>query len=294
MPDFQAPDGAYPILLTAFDENDALDLPAISSLLDFYARVGVPGLLALGQASEVLYLDNDERLRVARHVAEHPTGDMIIATVGNFGATLPEQAACLQNIYDMGSDIAVVALSLLPSAQNLDEQLLEIGDLVGDHVRLGIYELPQPEHRLLSAQEVGRVAASGRYYFMKDTCREIAPFSAKAQAAAGSRLKLFQANLKALPPSMQAGSHGFCGWLPMVSPELSAQVCDMSLPAEIRKEAHERLMAFNEVMVAQGFPASAKHILARQFFALGTEGPAPLDQFIAENAPFESVALAEA
>ena len=307
MPDFQAPDGAYPILLTAFDENDALDLPAISSLLDFYKRVGVPGLLALGQASEVLYLDNDERLRVARHVAEHPTGDMIIATVGNFGATLPEQAACLQNIYDMGSDIAVVALSLLPSAQKLDEQLLEIGDLVGDHVRLGIYELPQPEHRLLSAEEVGRVATSGRYYFMKDTCREIAPFSAKAQAAAGSRLKLFQANLKALPPSMQAGSHGFCGWLPMVSPELSAQVCDMSLPAEIRKEAHERLMAFNEVMVAQGFPASAKHILARrgvavqaysraesarQFFALGTEGPAPLDQFIAENAPFESVALA--
>ncbi len=209
------------------------------------------------------------------------------------------------NIYDMGSDIAVVALSLLPSAQNLDEQLLEIGDLVGDHVRLGIYELPQPEHRLLSAEEVGRVATSGRYYFMKDTCREIAPFSAKAQAAAGSQLKLFQANLKALPPSMQAGSHGFCGWLPMVSPELSAQVCDMSLPAEIRQEAHERLMAFNEVMVAGGFPASAKHILARrgvamqaysraesarQFFALG---PAPLDQFIAENAPFGSVALAE-
>ncbi len=305
MPDFQAPDGAYPILLTAFDENDALDLAAISSLLDFYKRVGAPGLLALGQASEVLYLDDDERLRVARHVAEHPTGDMTIATVGNFGATLPEQAACLQNIYDMGSDIAVVALSLLPSPRNLDEQLLEIGALVGDHVRLGIYELPQPEHRLLTAEEVGRVATSGRYYFMKDTCREIAPFSAKAQAAAGSRLKLFQANLKVLPPSMQAGSHGFCGWLPMVSPELSAQVCDMSLPAEIRKEAHERLMAFNEVMVAGGFPASAKHILARRgvamqaysraesarrFFALG---PAALDQFIAENAPFAALALAE-
>lgn len=306
MPDYQAPNGAYPILLTAFDENDALDLAAISSLLDFYKRVGAPGLLALGQASEVLYLDDDERLRVARHVAEHPTGDMTIATVGNFGATLPEQAACLQSIYDMGGDIAVVALSLLPSPRNLDEQLLEIGALVGDHARLGIYELPQPEHRLLTAEEVGRVAASGRYYFMKDTCREIAPFSAKVEAAAGSRLKLFQANLKVLPPSMQAGSHGFCGWLPMVSPELSAQVCDMSLPAEIRQEAHERLMAFNEVMVAQGFPASAKHILARrgvaiqaysraesarQFFELG---PTALDQFITENAPFAAVAMAEA
>ena len=306
MPDFQVPDGAYPILLTAFDGRDALDLPAISSLLDFYARVGVPGVLALGQASEVLYLDDEERLRVARHVAQYPTGDMTIATVGNFGATLAQQAACLRQVYEMGSDIAVVALSLLPSAQNMDEQLLEISALVGEHVRLGIYELPQPQHRLLTAEEVARVATSGRFYFMKDTCREIAPFSAKLHAAAGSKLKLFQANLKVLPPSMAAGSHGFCGWLPMVAPELSAQVCDLSLPAALRQEAHERLMAFNEVMVAHGFPASAKHILARrgvaiepysraetarQFFAHSTEA---LDQFIAEQDPFAAVALAEA
>ncbi len=305
MPDYQAPDGAYPILLTAFDENDALDLPAISSLLDFYKDVGVPGVLALGQASEVLYLDDDERLTVAQHVADHPTGDLTIATVGNFGATLSEQAACLRRIYDMGSDLAVVALSLLPSAQNLDEQLLAIASLVGAHVRLGIYELPQPEHRLLTPAEVGRVAASGRYYFMKDTCREIAPFSAKVRAAAGSKLKLFQANLKVLPPSMEAGSRGFCGWLPMVSPELSAQVCDLSLPGEIRKEAHQRLVAFNEVMVAQGFPASAKHILAGRGVAIQAwsraesarrfceSGAAALDQYIAENEPFTAVAMAE-
>ena len=305
MPDYQAPDGAYPILLTAFDENDALDLPAISSLLDFYRSVGVPGVLALGQASELLYLDDDERLRVAQHVADHPSGDLTIATVGNFGATLSEQAACLRRIYEMGSDIAVVALSLLPSAQNLDEQLLEIGSLIGDHARLGIYELPQPEHRLLTPAEVGRVAASGRYYFMKDTCREIAPFSAKVAAAAGTNLKLYQANLKVLPPSMEAGSHGFCGWLPMVSPELSAQVCDMSLPAVIRRGAHDRLTAFNEVMVAQGFPASAKHILARRGVAIQAysraesarrffqAGPAALDQYIAENEPFTALALAE-
>ncbi|MCY4020427.1 MAG: dihydrodipicolinate synthase family protein [Chloroflexi bacterium] len=305
MSDYQAPDGAYPILLTAFDENDALDLPAIGSLLDFYQRVGLPGVLALGQASEVLYLDHDERLALAEYVGNHPTGDLTIATVGNFGATLSQQAACLQSIYEMGSDIAVVALSLLPSAQNLAHQLLAISSLVGDHVRLGIYELPQPEHRLLSPDEVGRVAASGRYYFMKDTCREIAPFSAKLRSAAGSALKLFQANLAVLPPSMDAGSHGFCGWLPMVSPELSAQVCDMSLPAAIRQEAHERLTAFNEVMVAGGFPASAKHILARrgvpiqaysraesarQFFDLG---PAALDQYLAENQPFTALAMAE-
>ena len=72
MPDYQAPDGAYPILLTAFDEKNELDLPAIGSLLDFYRRVEVPGVLALGQASEVLLLDDDERMRVAEYVANYP------------------------------------------------------------------------------------------------------------------------------------------------------------------------------------------------------------------------------
>ena len=305
MPDYQAPDGAYPILLTAFDEKNELDLPAIGSLLDFYRRVEVPGVLALGQASEVLLLDDDERMRVAEYVANYPAGDLTIATVGNFGATLADQAASLQTIYDMGSDVAVVALSLLPSPDNLGDQLLDIISMVGDRVRLGIYELPQPEHRLLTPEEVGRVAASGRYYFMKDTCREIRPFSARVKAAAGSKLKLFQASLKVLPQSMDAGGHGFCGWLPIVSPELCKQVCDMSLPAEIRKEAHDRLMAFNDVMVAHGFPASAKHILAgrgvaiqpysraepaHQFFEIG---PVALDQYIAEHDPFSAVAMAE-
>ena len=64
-------------------------------------------------------------------------------------------------------------------------------------------------------------------------------------------------------------------------------------------------MAFNDVLVAHGFPASAKHILAgrgvaiqpysrasaaRKFFDMG---PAALDQYIAENNPFTAVMTAE-
>ncbi len=300
-----APDGAYPILLTAFTETDALDLPAVGSLLDFYQDACIPGVLALGQASEVVLLNDEERMRVAQYVGDHPTGDLTICTVGNFGATLAEQAASLQRIYGMGMDVAVVAVSLLPSAQHLGDQLLALAEMVPADVRLGIYEMPEPEHRLLTAGEVAKVAATDRYFFMKDTCRQILPFRAKLKAAAGSKLKLFQANLKAQPPSMDAGSHGFCGWLPIVSPELSMQVVDMSLPTDIRKEAFDRLMAFNEVLVAHGFPASAKHILARRGIAIGPYsraaaaqkffdiGPAALDQYIAENNPFTAVMTAE-
>ena len=252
----------------------------------------------------MLLLDHDERLRVAECVARHPRGALAAATVGNYGATLAEQADCLQRIHDMGTDVAVVALSLLPSAQGLADQLLELADLVKPDMRLGLYEIPEPEHRLLSPGEVAQVAASGRFHFMKDTCRQIAPFSAKVKAAAGTNLKLYQANLAVLPPSMDAGGAGFCGWLPIVSPELCEQVCDLSLPAELRRRAHDKLMAFNELIISSGFPASGKYLLslrglpiqpnsrrdtAEPFFA---QGPAALDEFVAREEPFRAIELA--
>jgi 4-hydroxy-tetrahydrodipicolinate synthase len=305
MPAFTVPDGAYPILLTAFTKNNKLDLPAIGALLDFYQELGIPGVLALGQASEVLLLNDDERFQVAEYVANHRTGDLTIATVGNFGTTLQDQANSLQKIYDMGTDVVVIGVSLLPSPDNLGDQLVELTTLVGDNVRLGIYELPEPEHRLLSPEEVAQVANTGRYYFMKDTCRQIVPFTAKVNASKGSPLKLFQANLKVLPPSMDVGSHGFCGWMPVVAPELCAQVVDMTNPSDVRQSAHDKLMAFNDVMVAHGFPSSAKHILAKRgvtiqpysratagqkFFEMGS---AELDAYIEQQNPFEVVAVME-
>ena len=149
-------DGAWPILLTAFDEHDNLDLAAVGALLDFYGELGIPGVLALGQASEMLLLNKGERFRVAEYVAQRPRGDLAAATVGNFGDSLQDQARSLQQIYDMGTDVVVVALSLLPSADNLGEQLLELTQLVADDVLLGIYELPEPEHRLGSARRKSR------------------------------------------------------------------------------------------------------------------------------------------
>ena len=261
-------------------------------------------MLALGQASEMLLLDHDERLRVAECVARHPRGELAAATVGNYGESLAEQADCLQRIHDMGTDVVVVALSLLPSAQGPAEQLLQLADLVKPDVRLGLYEIPEPEHRLLNADEVAQVAASGRFHFMKDTCRQIEPFSAKVQAASGTSLQLYQANLAVLPPSMDVGGAGFCGWLPIVAPELSEQVCDLSLPSGLRRRAHDKLMAFNEVIIASGFPASAKYLLslrglpiqpysrrdtAAPFFA---QGPAALNDFVARADPFRALALA--
>lgn len=263
------PHGAWPILLTPFLDNGEVDLAALDGLLDFYLKMKIPGLLALGQASEVLTLDNDERFKIAGRVAERYQGKLPVATVGNYGDTLDEQAASLRNLASLGIDIPVVAISLLPSSLELDKQLLILADNVDSP--LGIYELPEPEHRLLTAIQVGHIAQSGRFVFMKDTCRQLEPFTAKVAAARNTVLKIFQANLKILPPSLDAGSHGFCGWMPIVAPELASQVCDLiNEPLLLRQKAFEKLFSLQTFMVEQGFPASAKYILRKRGVKIGT------------------------
>lgn len=291
------PNGIWPILSTPFTDTDRVDLDGLASLVDFYKEAGVSGLLALGQASEVLALHDDERFLVAEHVATLCKGELPLVVVGNFGRTLAEQASSLSRVAAFGADAAVVGLSLLPSAERMDEQLLELAEQV-DGIPLGIYELPEPEHRLLSPEQVARVARSGRFYFMKDTCRQAEPFIAKLKAAQGTKLKLFQANLRVLPESMAAGSHGFCGWMPMVAPELCAQLIHTGTPPEIKRLAYEKLMAFQTVMVAQGFPASAKYLLMKRGVKIhahsrvasarpfSSEGAAILDRTIETEDPF--------
>jgi 4-hydroxy-tetrahydrodipicolinate synthase len=279
-------DGAWPILLTSFTADDKIDLNGLDSLLAFYQHVAVPGLLALGQASEVLALTDDERFQIAAHVAQRCQGKLTVAAVGNFGATLEAQAESLKRMVELGIDVAVVGLSLLPSADQLDEQLLTLANLTGASVPLGIYELPEPEHRLLSPEQVSRIAQSGRYFFMKDTCRQITPFTAKVRAAQGSPLKLFQANLRVLPESMEAGSHGFCGWMPIVASELCSQVIDLAhTPQYIRHQAYLKLLDFQAVLVEHGFPASAKYVLKQRGVNLESHSRvAPARQFT-ENSP---------
>ncbi|MCA9837757.1 MAG: dihydrodipicolinate synthase family protein [Trueperaceae bacterium] len=295
------PDGLWPILLTPYTENNEIDFAALDSLLEFYHKEGVAGLLALGQASEVLLLSDDERFAIAEHVARGCKGKLTLATVGNYGTTLAEQAASLKKIAAYGGEVAVVGLSLLPSSENLADQLLDLASRLGG-IPLGIYELPEPEHRLLSADDVRRIAESNRFVFMKDTCRQIVPFSAKVEAARGSNLKLFQANLKVLPESMAAGSKGFCGWMPMVSPELCGQlVFSQNTPEELRQMAYEKLLDFQTLMVAEGFPSSAKYILAKRGVMIkpysrvaaakdfSEMSPSRIDAFIAKQRPFEAI-----
>lgn len=63
-------EGVWPILVTPFAEDGGIDLTSLRTLVEGSLAAGVQGVVALGVNAEAARLSDDERMTVARTVAE--------------------------------------------------------------------------------------------------------------------------------------------------------------------------------------------------------------------------------
>lgn len=265
----EIPRGAMPVLLTPFTKDNRVDFSALDELVEFYLQTKVTGLFVCCLSGEVFHLSDEENLEVAQHVVKRAGNRIAIVAGANFGPTLDDQARSIQRFHEIGVDAAVVILSGLPHRSDLLDQVLYLADKAP--APLGLYECPYPEHLLLTPDEVGRIAHTQRFIFMKETSRNVATHTAKLCAAADTPLRVFQANLRCTPDSLRAGAFGLCGIIANVCPELTALLCDPETQDGVYKErTYESLLLLQDMMVEHGYPASAKYILQLRGLRLGT------------------------
>ena len=75
--------GIFPALLTPFDENDRVNIPALEALVDYNLEKGVDGFYVTGSTGEVFLLTEEERLLVMKTVSERAKGKCtLIAHIG--------------------------------------------------------------------------------------------------------------------------------------------------------------------------------------------------------------------
>ena len=251
------------MLLTPLNARNEVDLDALDAIVDLYVGAGVAGLFTSCLSSEVFDLSAEERLEITRRVCRRAAGKIAVVAGGNFGVNLEEQAHSLTGVYQAGADVAVALISILPSRKDLGNQLMRLAELTS--VPLGVYECPEPEHRLLSPEEVGRLAWSGRFIFMKEASRNVEISSAKIRAAEGSPLRVFQANLKCTPDTLAAGASGHAGVVANICPEMCQAYCDGSVTDPDRnRRIYESMQLIHDLMVGHSYPASGKYILHKR------------------------------
>ena len=74
-------DGVYPTMLTPFTEDKKIDYDAVLRLLQWYKDMGVDGIFAICQSSEIFYLSFEERLELLKFImANLPEGMDVVAS----------------------------------------------------------------------------------------------------------------------------------------------------------------------------------------------------------------------
>jgi len=85
------PDGVWPVMVTPFRADGAIDWEALPAVVDWYVDAGVTGLFAVCLSSEMYELSPTERLELARAVVTHAAGRVPVVATGTLGASQAER-----------------------------------------------------------------------------------------------------------------------------------------------------------------------------------------------------------
>jgi 4-hydroxy-tetrahydrodipicolinate synthase len=304
-------EGVWPVMLTPFTDSGEIDWHGVDALVEWYIEAGVVGLFAVCLSSEMYHLSPDERLRLAAHVVARAAGRLpvIVAAArssgaGAFGGSVLEQADRVRRIADTGAAAVVLTVNQLAGEGEPDTvwqrnaaAILELCE----GIPLGLYECPQPYHRLLGPALLGWAARSGGFHFLKDTCCRRDEIRAKLEAVRGTSLSWYNANCPTLLFSLREGAQGYSGVAANFYPELFVRLCaDFAVDAEAA-ERLQRFLTVADMAIRHRYPANAKRYLGMLGLPIGTTCRVPVrvpdrtdDEALALLALSESVAALKA
>jgi len=252
--------GVWPAMITPFKMDLSIDWDGVDRLTDWYIESGVAGLFAVGQSSEMFAMDDDERLRLARRVVQRADGRLPVAASGTFVPSVVSQAEFIKKMADTGVQLVVILASQMAESDEDDliwqrnvEQLLE---LTGS-IRLGLYECPQPYHRLISPELVRWAAHTGRFDMLKETSRSIEQIQSKIRAAAGTSLRIYNADATTLLQSLRSGGRGYCGIAANFYPQAVVWLCEHFETAAA--ERVQALLGMADSSIHHKYPVCAKY-----------------------------------
>ncbi len=267
------PQGFIPVMLTPFKENGEIDFEGLTKLTEFYLEAGAAGLFANCLSSEMYELSEDERIAITKHVVDVANGRVPVVATGTFGGPIAEQAEFAKKIYGTGIQAVIVITSLIVAADESDaifmERMHELLQLTPG-VSYGLYECPVPYKRLVSAKNLGELAATGRVIYHKDTSLDIENVKAKIAATQGQVFGVYDAYMEHAVASLKAGSAGLSCIQGNFFPELIVWLCNnFNEPTQQDKvQRVQRLLIDTMPVIHYAYPTVAKYYLQKRGFPI--------------------------
>lgn len=257
--------GVWPVMLTPFTKDGAIDYSAMEELIEWYIQKGVAGLFAVCQSSEMFYLSLEERVKLTAFIKEKACGRVPVISSGHVSYSLEDQIKELKSIANAGAEAVVLLSNRLASEDENDDVFLErlqvIMKELPEDLPLGFYECPYPYKRILSEKVIRFCVESGRFYFLKDTCCDINMIRKKLAITKGSKMKLYNANTATLLDSLKAGAAGYSGVMANFHPELYVWLQESWENEPEKADLLQSMLTMSSFIELKNYPLSAKAYL---------------------------------
>jgi 4-hydroxy-tetrahydrodipicolinate synthase len=257
----------YPVMLTPFKKDGSVDFDGLRKLTEFYIETGSTGLFANCLSSEMFLLSEEERIQVTKTVVEQVSGRQPVIAVGTFGINQQRNVGFIKKIYQTGISAVILNTSQLAAQSENEEAMKRNLEFIlekTDDITLGVYECPEPYKRLLSPEILTWMAKTNRFMFLKETSCNLDEIQLKTDAAKGSKLGIYNANIPTTVESLRIGAAGVATIASNYYPELvHFLVSNVNTKTEKYEYLNEMLTVLDP-LIHQVYPLSAKYFLQKR------------------------------
>lgn len=255
------PGGIYPVMITPFTADNQIDYDAVDRIVEFYAQGGCHGIFAVCQSSEMFWLTENEREKLAARVVKASAGRMCVVASGHISERMEDQIRELRRIAATGVNAVVMISNRLALPDESDDALIARMKTILDAipgVTFGMYECPYPYKRMLTPKVLEAMAETGRFTFIKDTCCDAELIAERIKLLDG-RIQLFNANCATALETFESGADGFSGIMANYHPDLLVWLCEnfRAQPEKARKLSS--MLSVMSLVEGCGHPAATKY-----------------------------------
>jgi len=263
--------GVLALLLTPFQQNGAIDWTTYDAYVDWQLEREPTGLFAVCGSSEMKWLTAQERVDLARRAVQR-AGDIPVFATANLG----EDSATHRDELARMADTGIAAAVLVPPRFSHDRARYRdyLFMLTEDApCPIVLYEWPQMDNHLLEPELFGELAQCGRIVGIKDTTCTLEGIRAK-QAVAGDAV-VYQANTPFLLAALKMGVRGIMAITSTARADLGIQLWRQFQQQEDAAQRTHRELVSLDGLLRLAYPATAKHLVARQGIQMSTHTRAP-------------------
>jgi 4-hydroxy-tetrahydrodipicolinate synthase len=264
--------GSIVAIVTPMQEGGALDLAALSRLVEFHIANGTAGIVIVGTTGESPTVGFDEHCLLIKSAVEAVRGRIpVIAGTGANSTSEAIELTAYAKEAGATSCLSVVPYYNKPTQEGLYRHFRTIAERVD--LPLILYNVPGRTAADLATDTVLRLAEVPGIAGIKDATSDMTRhIELLRRLPEGRSFALYSGNDDTALPYILLGGHGVISVTANVAPRLMADMCQAALAGDLAtaRRLNNRLMPLNTRLFVEANPIPVKWALA----AMGLIQPA--------------------